>query len=660
MRKSWKSLSSGVLALVLNLTVRSGHCLEAKLGPANSQENELLFAGKLDVVSASRTKQPLDQAPADVTVITADQIERSGAVTLLDVLRYVPGLNVSESNATVASVSLRGLNSLLTNTLLVMIDGRPVNQDVSGGVTWDFLPLALLQIQRIEIVRGPGSTLYGANAFNGVINIITKTPQEQLEGARNRLQFRTVVGGYKSDYDELLASAADRHGSAISLSFAYNHSGGYGSAGKMGVWDSYATPLINLDFNHQNRHAEYRLQAGTVASSENVYQNIFLQGAHFYQSYITFHYGEPRAQDPLTVRGSYNNYSETAQNVDYTRHYVFEGEIQKQNTFNGRNTLVYGMSLRHVYFHSGIATPGRHNQNLFGFYAQDEAKLGKGWIAYAGLRYDDDSLVGSRISPRLTVIKDLGARQTLRLTYGTSYQIPSLITSYASFAVPIAPMVNEGVVGNTHLASIRLQGGEIDWRKGFSNGFVGIDIYYNNIRKLIGPAPLTFFPSPPFPPGTPSSVTFANNGGARTYGFEVESELQLAKHMHALFNYSFANQHFDDSSVAGFFQPNHMLNIGLDMGPIRRWEVFLGTHLVGAVSAIIGDGGFYTAPAYIRTDLRIGYRLREGKEPLTIAFIVHNLFDDHHIEFPFDDDSPLPAQVAPQRTNLYLEISGKF
>ncbi|HLI49650.1 MAG TPA: TonB-dependent receptor [Chthonomonas sp.] len=660
MHKSWKILSEGVLAFVLSLITVSGHCLEAKLGPANSQENELLFAGKLDVVSASRTKQPIDQAPAVVTVITADQIERSGAVTLLDVLRYVPGLNVSESNATVAGVSLRGLNSLLTNTLLVMIDGRPVNQDVSGGITWTFLPLELLQVKRIEIVRGPGSTLYGANAFNGVINIITKTPQEELNGARNNLRFHTILGGYKSDYDELLASAADHHGDAVSLGFAYNHTGGYGTAGKMGVWDSYATPMVSFDLDRQSRHTNYRLQAGNVDSSENVYQDIFLQGAHFHQSYLALHYDEPNVSNPLMVRASYGNYVETAQNVDYTRHYIVEGEIQKQNTLSTVNTLVYGVSLRHVYFHAGIATPGRHNQNLFGLYAQDEAKLGKGWIAYMGLRYDDDSLVGARLSPRVAAVKDLGRQQTLRFTYGTSYQIPSLITSYASFSIPVAPMVSEGVVGNTHLAAIRLQGGEIDWRKGFSNGFVGVSFYYNNVKGLIGSLPLTFFPSPPFPPGTPSSVTFGNIGNARTYGFEVESEVQLTRQLHGLFNYAFANQHFSAGSVVGLFQPNHMLNVGLDWEPARRWELFVGTHLVGTVGAITGDGGFDTAPAYVRTDLRIGYRLREGKEPLTIAFIVHNLFDDRHIEFPFDADSPLPAQVAPQRTNLYLAISGRF
>jgi outer membrane receptor for ferrienterochelin and colicin len=395
LHKSWKILSDGVLAFVLSLITMSGHCLEAKLGPANSQENELLFAGKLDVVSASRTKQPIDQAPAAVTVITADQIESSGAVTLLDVLRYVPGLNVFESNATIAGVSLRGLSSLLTNTLLVMIDGRPVNQDVSGGVPWTFLPLELLQVKRIEVIRGPGSTLYGANAFNGVINIITKTPQEELNGLRNNLRFRTVLGGYKSDYDELLASSVDRHGDAVSLGFAYNHTGGYGTAGKMGVWDSYATPMVSFDLDHHSRLANYRLQAGNVDSSENVDQDILLEGAHLHQSYLAFRYDEPNVSNPLMVRASYNNYIETAQNVDYMRHYVFEGELQKQNALNAANTLVYGISLRHVYFHAGIATPGRHNQNLFGLYVQNEAKLGKGWITYTGFRYDDDSLVGS-------------------------------------------------------------------------------------------------------------------------------------------------------------------------------------------------------------------------------------------------------------------------
>jgi len=130
------------------------------------------------VTIAARYKQPISQAPSNVyviTVITDEDIRYSGATDIPTVLRRIPGLDVMQTTGTEFNVSVRGDNQLLANRLLVMVDGRSIYVDGSGTVYWKLIPVALPEIKRIEVLKGPASSIYGFNAFDGVINIITKS-----------------------------------------------------------------------------------------------------------------------------------------------------------------------------------------------------------------------------------------------------------------------------------------------------------------------------------------------------------------------------------------------------------------------------------------------------------------------------------------------------
>lgn len=638
-------------------------CLSASASPLGSLKqssmgNELLFAGSQTVVTASRSMQPLEQAPAAVTVITQAQLERYGAVTLPDILRYVVGMDVSEMNAGAINISLRGFNSQYTNNLLILLDNRPINELFNGGIFWQIVPVMLSQIKRIEIVRGPGSVLYGANAYNGVINIITKTPQE-LVSAGSSLQFRTVLGGYKSDDTELLASTDDGHGNALAVGFAYNHAGGFGSGGSLGVRDNYAVPFVSLDAQHKMERGVLRLQAGDIEYAGNLYEILYFPGIHSRNTYLTLRYDEPKAQNPLVARLSFSDFKASSQNSTVDVVHSLEGEIQKQHIFSRQQTLVYGLQVQHTELHSDDAYPGKHYRDIVGLYAQDEWKLPNRWIAYLGLRFDQATAYGSNFSPRVSIIKELGAKQTLRVAYGTSFQAPTLLENYLNILLPLGPGLTANGLGNPNLKAITLNGVEVDWRKDFSQGFLQISGYYNSIQHLIGLVPIAFAPSPPYPPGVPSKLMYMNVGNGQIYGLEVECQADITKKVHALFNYAFNNEHFGSLPIDGNFAPNHMANLGLELEPSSRWEAFLGAHLVGS-SGLSTFGMNTVAPGYVNMDIRLGYRLREGKNPLTIAFLVHNLFADHHIELPSAPPNGLPAQVAPIRTVAYLSLTGRF
>src|SRR5207237_6043474 len=139
------------------------------------------------VVTASARSSSESKTPASLTIISEDEIRMSGAATIPEILRRVPGIDVAEMNPSDTNISIRGFNRRVANKVLVLVDGRSVYQDFLGTTLWPLLDVAVQDIARIEVIRGPGSALYGANAYAGVVNIITKTGDE-VNGGRALLQ----------------------------------------------------------------------------------------------------------------------------------------------------------------------------------------------------------------------------------------------------------------------------------------------------------------------------------------------------------------------------------------------------------------------------------------------------------------------------------------
>lgn len=139
---------------------------------------ELRLLEEETVTTPIRHEQPISEAPSNVYVITDEDIRHSGAVDLPTLLRRVPGLEVMQMTGADFNVSARGDNQVFANKLLVLVDGRSIYVDVQGSVFWKTIPVTLPEIKRIEVVKGPIEALYGFNAFDGVVNIITKSPEE--------------------------------------------------------------------------------------------------------------------------------------------------------------------------------------------------------------------------------------------------------------------------------------------------------------------------------------------------------------------------------------------------------------------------------------------------------------------------------------------------
>lgn len=177
--------------------------------PSTSELKELSLDDllQLEVTSVSKQSEPLDEAASAIQVITGEDIRRSGAVNLVDALRLAPNLNVQQINSYARAVSARGFNALFANKLLVLIDGRFIYTPLYAGVLWDAQNVLLEDLDRVEVISGPGGTLWGANAVNGVINVVTKSARETqglyVSGAAGSFleDFRAVRYGGKTGED---------------------------------------------------------------------------------------------------------------------------------------------------------------------------------------------------------------------------------------------------------------------------------------------------------------------------------------------------------------------------------------------------------------------------------------------------------------------------
>src|SRR4029453_17369378 len=171
---AWRVAASG---LVMGAAVVAAQDAQTPPEQPATEEKPESTVEEVIVVTASRTEQPLSESPAAISVLTAKDIEQIPADDIGDLLRNVPGLNVTQTSARDINMTARGSTNTLSTSQLVLLDGRSIYLDFFGFVMWDFLPVNFGEIKQIEAVRGPGSAVWGANAMPGVVNLITKRPK---------------------------------------------------------------------------------------------------------------------------------------------------------------------------------------------------------------------------------------------------------------------------------------------------------------------------------------------------------------------------------------------------------------------------------------------------------------------------------------------------
>lgn len=516
------------------------------------QERELPTYTETVIVTASRVEQELVNAPAAVSVVTSDVIESSPAQNYGDLMRSVPGVNVAQTSARDINIVSRGATSTLSTSQLALLDGRSLYQDFFGFVAWDFLPVDTSEIAQIEVIRGPASAVWGANAMTGVVNVITKTPR-QLEGTHVTLGFggvnRDVAGSNLGTGTSLHVNVT--HADAVNERWAYKVSAGVfdmdplarptgripldasrGTGGELyPPFENSGTTQPKLDVRVDYDFPDGRQKlvfAGGFAGTEGIIHTGI--GPFDIQSGTVLGYGKVNYErDNWKIRFFTNVLDGDAPALLAVGadgnpitflfdNKTFDFEVSNSRVLGTRHILSYGGNARFNSFDLSIAPLG-DNRSEGGFYVQDEIFLSEHFRWIVGGRADGFSVIDKLVfSPRTTFMFKPAPEQAFRVSYNKAFRAPSFVNSFLD--TTIVQSVDLGLIdpqlggrtfffpvvaaGNEDLDEESLTAYEIGYTGTFANRLTAsASFYVNQTTDNIFFTQVSTYSSARPPPGWP-------------------------------------------------------------------------------------------------------------------------------------------------------------
>ena len=632
--------------LLLSLILTNGCLLTHSMswGATDAGLPVLEFLKEETVVTPLRNEQPISQAPSNIYVITDEDIRLSGATDIPTLLRRIPGMDVMDLNNADINVSIRGNNQLLANKLLIMVDGRSIYNDFQGSISWRAIPVTLPEIKRIEVIKGPTSSLYGFNAFDGIIHIITKSSAE-IKGTT------VQVGGGQVG---TLTSSLVHAGSSGDLS--YRLSAGWDQNNQWDPRDDLASRgyRVNLESSYDLSGESRVMLAGGVVDL-NKFEGAFI-GNVILSTDVTFPYMYARYERPnfflrafwngvdtksfLVTNSLLNNLiGVTAPNgsskITFTGD-TYNLEAQHTVEFATAHQMSYGANYRFNRV-SCNCIAGTDHENRLGLYIQDEWKATPDLRIVAGVRYDLHSEIPGTWSPRLAVIYHLAPDHAIRSALSLGYHPPTLLESNQNtLVVPNFPAPTSTISGTSNLDPEQIIAYDIDYQGWYFQHRLRtrLGFFYNHISDLISIRPISQFQN-----------EFVNGEEADIWGGEAGMEFWLTPWLSGFFNvvYQEIGQTNTGRQVRG--APLWKGNVGLRAewengvnGEVTFHHVGGATYPIDPVfTTLAGLNLGVTVPdgrveSYQLLNLRGGYRFWNEKAELAIT--AYNALNDRHREHP--------------------------
>jgi iron complex outermembrane receptor protein len=581
------------------------------------------------VVTPARREQPLTKAPSTTTIITAEEIRRSWATSIPDLLRAVPGLDFFRASASDVNIAARGLNTRLAHRMQVFIDGRSVNLDFINLPFWHEFPISLKEIERIEIVRSPASALFSVVAFSGVIHIITKSP-EALEGTH----VSQSVGGSGTNITNVIhAGVADKLG--YKVVFEHDRTNHFPnppigrSSNEKGREDFRGNVLAEYKFNDRSKAS---LSAGIDGFDRDIVPGLGLDFGRFFArgglGFVKFNYslGDFKLQSvwdrldmdmrsrPLPPAVPVSILPKTVSVLAD----AFKLEAQHSVYWGNQNILTGGTSYQFSVFDAPLLTGMKRKQHFFDAFLQDEYSPIENLTFTLGVRVDTHPEAGVNVSPRASIVYSPWERHTFRASVSRAFRNPSVVENFVNLAV--GPVV---VKGSRGLEPEEITSYELGYQTVlFERLKARIDLFYNKLDKLsLGPLSL---------PANPLELVLLTGGGGSFYGGEVAFEFLFSEWLKGFVNYSY--QERDVALKLLGMGPHHKGNVGLNFTLPKGFE---GDVYVSTVGQSTGSPG--KVDSYSLVNLRLGYqfKLLGAKGELDVR--VFNLFNDRHREIPGGD-----------------------
>jgi iron complex outermembrane receptor protein len=632
----------------------------------------------VEVTSVARRPQRAEDAPAALSVLTAEELERSGVTTVPDALRLVPGVQVARVSSNVWAVSIRGFNGRFSNKLLVLIDGRSVYNTLLSGVFWSDHDLPIDDIARIEVIRGPGAALWGSNAVNGVINIITK-PARETQGTR----FSVSSG----NLDPALATL--RYGgtagdTAYRLSFKgrlRSESELPDGTGADDVWRKGA-----LYFRSDTDLGADRLTVQAGGHLDALDQRVDLiriappgtetetGTAHSTGGYLLGRWRRDLgSESSLQVQGSYDHSSLEDLRIAEQRD-VFDLQLQHDFAFADRHQLVWGAGYRisrsqiddtdQIMF----APDDRTLQQVSAF-VQDTITLVPDTLDLTlGTKIEHTEFTDFNLQPNARALWRPARGHTLWASVSRAVRTPSqaehdgtvrsgVLQLPATPPAPAPPPILFLAHGSSSVENEVLTAYEAGWRvRPTDDTSLDVAAFYNDYDNLVTASAGT--PSLQLAPAPHTAQPFVLHNGLEgaTYGTEVAGTWQASEKLRLSASYSYLQTQFDAQS-AGLpgiaealegIDPEHQAVLRAAWDPHPEWRIDGALRYVDELPT-------FDIESYLGLDLRVGWRPVDGLE---LALTGRNLLEPTHLEFGEDD--LLPARSVAVERSVLFTLTARF
>lgn len=564
----------------------------------------------VEITSVSKRPEPIASAPAAVYVITGDEIRRSGATSLPEALRLAPNLEVARVDSQTYSISAHGMNSVnAANKLLVLMDGRSVYTPFFSSVFWDQQHIVLADIDRIEVISGPGGSLWGANAMNGVVNIITRSAAQTGGG---------LVDAKAGDF---MQSANARWG------------GRFGEAGTYRVYalatrdgDTQLADGTSAMDAWRGKQAGFRADTpaleGSVTLQGDMYENTVdapggrRDGGNFLGRWSR-QWGDGSSAD---VQAYYDEQSRSdlGANGGSQSDRVRTVDVEAERSFRIGTTqrIVWGAGYRTWTdrfvntTNIAVLVPESQTLNLANIFAQDTIALGDGLDLTLGAKYERNTFSGSAVMPSVRLSWQANPRDFLWAAISRAVRPPSRVERDLS-----APGIVDTSPG---FQAEKLVAYEAGYRAQFaSKASLSVSMYYNDYDDLrtTSPAPVTIFP-----------VTFGNGLEGHTYGIDAWGSFSPFAWWRIDPGVGLLRKDFHlkpgESDIAGTqtvlgHDPGHQVFLRSYMDLSHDMQLYVGLRQIGALTEV-------GVPSYFEADVRLGWHVSPALElSLTGLNLVH-------------------------------------
>lgn len=664
------------LAIFLNITTLAF----GKTSPPIETLMELSFdeLSEIKVTSVSKKEENLFKAPSAIYVITQKDIRRSGHLSLAELMRLVPGMHVGQVNANTWAISSRGFQERCANKLLVLIDGRTVYSDVNGGVFWDELDVVLEDILRIEVIRGPGGTLWGANAVNGIINIITKNSENTQGGL--------VSGGTGSLENGFVTL---RYGDKLSDNFHYRAYGKYYDRD-----DFDETPTSQVHDNWEAYRSGFRIDGKLTEKNKLTLQGDYYDGKS----------GERRNSSPVSLTSPFTEvlnqdtlidgsnvlarwerqissdsnlkvqvyYNREQQEISSTKFKflmeTYDLDVQHRFKMTSNQELVWGGGIRYILdsfknsFVSQYTPTSRTNYRHSGF-VQDEINLIEDRLKFIiGTKINLNNYTGLEFQPSSRILYTPSSQHVFWGAVSRAVRMPTRSNDSVRANFLVIPSADTGslvsLLPNQDFESEDLLAFELGYR--FipdSKFFVDMALFYNYYDNLNSFEPVTpFFETDPSPAHLVIPVRFGNGLEGETFGVEGAVKWIPASWWELNLGFNLLGMDLRpqksslDTTTANTEDntPSFQWNFRSYLDLPHNLELDTAVYHVGRI-------GNLRVPAYVRWDVRLGWK---PKDNIELSLGVLNLNDSSHPEFTEGQIALRSNSEAPR--SVYGKLTWNF